>query len=1175
MQAANQSSLFWQRLLHNLLPAALLICTLGIIFYWAESAEDETVLIENEKDHIHAGIEDANRALLSVARDARFVSNLDTLLVNINTSGKAGTASAVRDLKSFLERKRIYSKVRWIDERGTVRLHVELVNGRAALPPAGADASKLQRYYFREAMQIKRGLVYLSNIDLEMDGDVIVQPQHPVMRAAVRVFDQHNRARGIVVLTYSVQDMFGRIDRVSRSADASWMLLDQRGYWLHNAQAELEFGAQLPHRRTLAEKYPQAWKKMSSSASGQFKDGLGNLWLFEQIFPYQAIAEEGEVEIPKMYWKLVKHVDVAQLGSIHRNLLIKLLWLIGGVLVLAFMISIRLARIQFTKETREAELGSALRELEQQKFALDQHAIVAITDAHGTISYVNDKFCVLNRYTRDELLGKNHRLLNSGVHDSEFFRAMYHCIASGKVWHGELCNRAKDGSLYWLNTTIVPLRGDNGKPHHYASISTDISRTRLQQTMLEEAQRLGKLGHWQLDLSSRQLNWSAEIFHIFEIDQQKVPASYDAFLNLIHPDDRNLVDTAYSSSVANHTSYAIEHRLLFPDGRIKWVSECGSTHYDRQGKPMLSLGTVQDISERKRSEEKLRISSIAFETQEAIIVTDAQARIISVNKSFEKLTGYSAADAIGKNPSILKSGRHDGEFYKSMWYSLRENGSWSGEMWDKRKDGTLYPKWLTITTVRDETNAITHYVAIFMDISERKRAEEEIHRLAFFDTLTQLPNRRLLMDRLEQALATGQRNGSHGALMFMDLDNFKTLNDTQGHDIGDLLLIEVAARLKCCVRESDTVARLGGDEFVGILQELGDSSIRAANQAEAVAEKIVASLNEPYLLNNYEHHSSVSVGVCLFHGKTTKVEELLKRADTAMYQAKQGGRNMVRFFEASMQAAVESRATLENGLRNALKKKEMQLYYQLQVDEEHHITGAEVLLRWFNAEHGFVSPAQFIPIAEESGLILPIGAWVLETACQQLQVWAQNLGTRPLVLAVNVSARQFRQADFVDQVDAVLRRFDFDPSRLKLELTESLVLVNVDDTIAKMNALKKLGVKFSMDDFGTGYSSLAYLKSLPLDQLKIDQSFVRDIVVDKSDEVIVRTIIDMARNFGLNVIAEGVETEEQLEILQRNGCVNYQGYYFSKPVPLKEFEAQLNKSLHHDIKREKYIGTGI
>jgi diguanylate cyclase (GGDEF)-like protein/PAS domain S-box-containing protein len=596
------------------------------------------------------------------------------------------------------------------------------------------------------------------------------------------------------------------------------------------------------------------------------------------------------------------------------------------------------------------------------------------------------------------------------------------------------------------------------------------------------------------------------------------------------------------------------------------------THYDRDGNALVSVGTVQDITVQKEAEEKLRIASIAFETQEAIVVTDAQARIISVNKSFERLTGYSAAEAIGQNPRILQSGRHGPEFYSKLWASLNEHGTWSGEMWDKRKDGTVYPKWLTITSVRDEAGEITHYVAIFMDISERKRAEEEIQRLAFYDTLTELPNRRLLMDRLIQSLIASERSGSYGALLFMDMDNFKILNDTQGHDVGDMLLIEVANRLKSSVRESDTVARLGGDEFVVILQGLGSSELLAANQAEDVAEKIVAALGESYLLGAHEHHSSVSIGVGLFHGRQVTVDELLKRADTAMYQAKSAGRNAVRFFETDMQKSVESRAMLEKDLRQALAREELLLYYQMQVNNKQQIIGAEVLLRWINPERGFVSPAQFIPLAEESGLILPIGLWVLETACGQLRQWQDSPATRHLQLAVNVSARQFRQPNFVAQVGEILEKQGIDPTRLKLELTESVVLTDVEETVQKMLALKRLGVQFSMDDFGTGYSSLSYLKQLPLDQIKIDQSFVRDIVTDKSDAIIVKTIIDMSINFNLEVIAEGVETGEQLEILRQNGCQAFQGYLFGKAVPLTEFESQTRRS---DIAKPNLAGRFI
>ncbi len=569
---------------------------------------------------------------------------------------------------------------------------------------------------------------------------------------------------------------------------------------------------------------------------------------------------------------------------------------------------------------------------------------------------------------------------------------------------------------------------------------------------------------------------------------------------------------------------------------------------------------LRDVTERKKTEAQLRIAAVTFETQEAILITDPDANILRINRAFEDLSGYSAEEMIGQNPRILQSGRHDAAFYQAMWADLLSTGKWSGEIWDRRKNGEIYPKIMTITAVYGGNHQVTHYVSVSSDISQRKQSEQEIHQLAFYDPLTKLPNRRLLLDRLQQAIAGSVRSGRYGALLFLDMDYFKTINDTQGHIMGDRLLIEVARRLQTCVREGDSVARLGGDEFVVVLEELSHQPDEAATQTELIAEKIRNELDQPYTLENYECHTTPSIGISLFRGHLENMEDLLKHADVAMYQAKAAGRNAIRFFDTQMQKVLDIRIALEADLRQALARQQFRLYYQIQVDSLRRPLGAEVLLRWEHPERGLVSPIQFIPLAEETGLIVPIGLWVLQTACAQLKAWQHDALTRDLTLAVNVSAKQLlHQADFAAQVQRVLLESGAKPSLLKLELTESIVVENVEDATAKMREIKMLGVSFSMDDFGTGYSSLQYLKRLPLDQIKIDRSFVLDITSDSNDAAIVQTIIAMTEALGLNVIAEGVETEAQRDFLDKHNCHAFQGYLFSKPVPVGEFEAFLKR----------------
>ncbi|MFM9916742.1 MAG: putative bifunctional diguanylate cyclase/phosphodiesterase [Rhizobacter sp.] len=593
----------------------------------------------------------------------------------------------------------------------------------------------------------------------------------------------------------------------------------------------------------------------------------------------------------------------------------------------------------------------------------------------------------------------------------------------------------------------------------------------------------------------------------------------------------------------------IELALPAADGRIVHVQVDGLRVALPGEKPVLRI-TLADICEHKRVESELRLAATAFDAQEGIMITDERGVIQRVNRAFTQITGYGPEEAIGRSARLLHSGRHDAAFYSAMWELLLRTGAWEGEVWNRRKNGEVFVEWLTIAAVHDHDREGTRYVGTMLDISQRKSREDEIAQLAFYDPLTNLPNRRLMKDRLHQAMALSARTDREGALMFVDLDHFKGINDTLGHDIGDLLLQQVAHRLTLCMREGDTVARPGGDEFIVMLAaDLSETPVEAAAQAQVVGKKILAALNEPYQLQGTEYHGSASIGVALFSGHDVTVPELLKRADQAMYQAKAEGRNTLRFYNPAAEDLLLTRTALEAEMRIALQRSEFLLHYQPEVDRDRGLLGAEALIRWQHPQRGLVLPDDFISVAESSGLIHPIGLWVLETACTQLATWAHDPAMDKLTISVNVSARQLRDPRFVEQVAAVLARTGAPAKRLNFELTEGMLLDNVEDTIEKMLALRTHGVGFSLDDFGTGYASLSYLKRLPLEQLKIDRSFVRDVLTDAQDASIARTIVELGRTLGLTVVAEGVETEGQRDLLADCGCHVFQGYLFGRPAP--------------------------
>lgn len=652
---------------------------------------------------------------------------------------------------------------------------------------------------------------------------------------------------------------------------------------------------------------------------------------------------------------------------------------------------------------------------------------------------------------------------------------------------------------------------------------------------------------------------SAGFRDIYRLAPDDVVHDASRVFSLVHPQDLAVRVDSFKRSAQTLQPLEQEYRIRFEDGTVRWLFGKSAPQRLDDGS-ILWHGYISDITERKLDEAQLRIAATAFESHDGMFITDASTTILRVNRAFCDITGYSAAEAVGQTPRLLSSGRHDAAFYSAMQTALDTCGSWQGEIWNRRRNGEVFPEWLSISTVKDDSQTVTHYVSNFSDITGRKMAEDQIKHLAFYDPLTGLPNRRLLLDRLRQALTSSKGYHRRGALLFIDLDNFKTLNDTQGHGQGDLMLRQVAERLNYCVRAGDTVARLGSDEFVVMLQDLKGEPTDAASQAEAVGEQIVATLRQPFQLVQFSHHTSASVGLALFHGSSFQVEDLLKRADLALHKAKDSGGNGLRFFDPEMQATMTARAQLEADLRQGLLEEQFVLYYQPQVDQEGRLTGVEALVRWAHPLRGLISPAHFIPLAEETRLILPLGQWVLETACQQLRVWSTQAGATHLTISVNVSALQFLGDQFVDEVLATLARTDAPPHRLKLELTESVLVNDVENVIAKMLALKAHGVGFSLDDFGTGYSSLSYLKRLPLDQLKIDQSFLREALTNSKDAAIVQATITLGKNLGMMVIAEGVETQTQRVFLEAQGCHNFQGYFFGRPGVI----ADLDDYLLHD-----------
>ncbi|OMH32704.1 bifunctional diguanylate cyclase/phosphodiesterase [Motiliproteus sp. MSK22-1] len=618
----------------------------------------------------------------------------------------------------------------------------------------------------------------------------------------------------------------------------------------------------------------------------------------------------------------------------------------------------------------------------------------------------------------------------------------------------------------------------------------------------------------------------------------------------IFPDDSARVIARWDRATSLHHNIHEEFRLLKDDGDIVWIICEAVPSFDANKSFVGYIGTLTDITEIKTANEKDKLASTVFEsTKDGIIITDADTQIISVNPSFEKITGYSEEEVIGAFPSVLHSGKQNKAFYEKIWCEINLKGSWHGELWNRRKNGDIFPTWLSISSVRNEEDKIVNYVSVFSDISEVKKSAEQLSWLAFHDPLTQLSNRLMFTEKIEHSIARAKREQSSIAVLFFDFDRFKHVNDSLGHGVGDELLIKVAQRLRTLLRENDSLSRFGGDEFTILIENYSTIS-----EVYVVAEKVIGMFLEPFEINEHHLYTSISMGISVFPTDGATGETLLRNADSAMYRAKEKGGNDYEFYTTELTESAHERVRLESGIRNAIKKGEMAVHFQPQVElETGKITGAEALVRWFSPDLGQVSPSRFIPIAEESTVIHELGSWVLFEACAKAAEWTKTFN-KDFRVAVNISSRQIQKNDFIDVVTDILDRTGLSGHNLELEVTEGVVMRQAETGV--LERLKSMGIMLSIDDFGTGYSSLSYLRNLPVDRLKIDQMFVKEICEVKSDVTIVRSVIAMGHAMGLNVMAEGVETKAQLDVLKKENCDGIQGYFIGKPTPAKDFESR-------------------
>jgi diguanylate cyclase (GGDEF)-like protein/PAS domain S-box-containing protein len=795
-------------------------------------------------------------------------------------------------------------------------------------------------------------------------------------------------------------------------------------------------------------------------------------------------------------------------------------------------------------------------------------ALMIVLNSEGLIAQVNRRcHATLNLHSAEDFKG---RVLDEWLPEDErlalltqlpdlpwtVYSPLFETVRRAGHYAAEHKLECIDNRLryYWLEASMQ--HNEQGKEEGAVVSAIDISALKHQQEhlraserMLKEAQRIAQLGHWQYEINQDRWRYSEEVGRMLSLAETNDSLSFGEYLQHIAPEDRDKVNQAFQISLQQQAICEIDFRVLLSDGRQKWLRQRSENYYDSDQQAIRCLGTLQDISAQRLVDEQLKLAASVFDNSlDGIMITDVDADIIKINRALCDMLGYQPVEVIGNKPTLFGCGYHAPEFYAAMWRKVKAERRWQGEIWARRKDGKTVPLWQSISAVQNSDGEVICYIAMFHDLTEQKQNAEYIHHLAYYDALTELPNRQFFFERCEQALERAQHLQQVLALLFLDLDRFKHVNDSLGHPIGDELLRIIALRLRETLRQGDMVARLGGDEFIILLEDAGDLAA-----VKSVADKVLAALSMPFTLHGHRLDIGTSIGISCYPHDGEDTTTLIKHADLALYQAKEHGRGTFHFYESYLTDRANARLFLETDLRQALFNNELYLVYQPQYSlQNNRLVGAEALLRWKHGEQGFIPPDKFIPIAEESGLIASIGEWVLISACKQARAWL-DAGYRLPKLAVNLSGAQMERGDMYVIVRRVLSETGLPAQYLELEITETYIMRQAQQNIRVLEHLRDLGVTLSIDDFGTGQSSLSYLKRLPVKKLKIDRSFVMDIPHDSHDVAITSAILALGHSLNLTVLAEGVETLEQVEFLRQLNCHEAQGYLFNRPLMVDDF----------------------